>query len=52
MSLEIQIQKNIGAQNTDAVTVNLTGSLDTATAPELERELAPVLSGSVKDIDV
>jgi anti-sigma B factor antagonist len=50
MSLEIKIQKNIGAQHTDAVTVNLAGSLDTATAPALERELAPVLSGPVKDL--
>ncbi len=45
MPLEIQIQKNVGAQNTGAVTVKLTGSLDTATAPELERQLAPVLGG-------
>jgi anti-anti-sigma factor len=49
MPLEIQIQKNIGAQNTGAVTVKLTGSLDTATAPDLERQLAPVLGGQVKD---
>lgn len=50
MSLEIQIQKNINARNSGAVTVNLAGSLDTATAPDLERELAPVLSGPVKDM--
>ena len=50
MSLEIQIQKNISARNEGAVTVNLAGSLDTATAPDLERELAPVLSGPVKDM--
>jgi anti-anti-sigma factor len=50
MPLEIQIQKSIGAQNTGAVTVKLTGSLDTATAPDLERQLAPVLGGQVKDI--
>jgi len=30
--------------------VKLTGSLDTATAPELERQLAPVLAGPVKDL--
>jgi anti-sigma B factor antagonist len=50
MPLEIQIQKSIGPQHTGAVTVKLTGSLDTATAPELERQLAPVLAGPVKDL--
>ena len=50
MPLEIQIQKSIGAQGAGAVTVKLTGSLDTATAPELERQLAPVLAGTAKDI--
>ena len=50
MPLEIQIQKDIGPQKTGAVTVKLTGSLDTATAPELERQLAPVLAGPVKEL--
>src|SRR5215475_2665788 len=50
MSLDIQILKNISARNADAVTVNLAGSLDTVTAPDLERQLAPVLSGPVKDL--
>jgi len=50
MPLEIQIQKDAGPQNTGAVTVKLTGSLDTATAPELERQLAPVLAGRIKDL--
>jgi len=50
MPLEIQILQNIAAQNTGAVTVKLAGSLDTATAPELERQLAPVLSGTTKDL--
>jgi anti-anti-sigma factor len=50
MPLEIQIQKTIGAQKAGAVTVKLTGSLDTATAPDLERQLAPVLGGQVRDI--
>ena len=50
MPLEIQIQKSITGQDTGAVTVKLTGSLDTATAPELERQLAPVVAGVVKDI--
>jgi anti-anti-sigma factor len=50
MALEIQIQKDVSSQSTGAVTVRLTGSLDTATAPELERQLAPVLAGTVKDL--
>ena len=50
MPLEIQIQKSIGSQGAGGVTVKLAGSLDTATAPELERELAPVLGGPVKDL--
>lgn len=50
MPLEIQIQKNIGGQGAGAVTVKLTGSLDTATAPDLERQLAPALAGTVKDL--
>jgi anti-anti-sigma factor len=49
MPLEIQIQKNLGAQAA-AVTISLVGSLDTSTAPELEKQLAPVLAGGVKDI--
>jgi anti-sigma B factor antagonist len=49
MPLEIQIPKNVAAQGA-AVTVKLIGSLDTATAPELERQLGPVLAGPVKDI--
>ncbi len=48
MPLEIQIQKGGGQDS--AVTVKLTGSLDTATAPDLERQLAPVLAGGVKDL--
>lgn len=50
MPLEIQIQKSIAGQGAAAVTVKLTGSLDTATAPELEKQLAPVLGGPVKDL--
>ena len=45
MPLDIQIQQNAGT-----ATVKLGGSLDTATAPELERQLAPVLAGPVKDL--
>ena len=50
MPLEIQIAKEVSPQQAGAVTVKLTGSLDTATAPDLERQLAPVLAGSVKDM--
>ena len=50
MPLEIQIQKNIAGPDAGTVTVKLNGSLDTATAPELEQQLAPVLAEPVKDI--
>lgn len=50
MPLEIQIKKNIAGQDAGAVTVQLTGSLDTATAPELERQLAPALADTVKHV--
>jgi len=50
MPIEIQIQKNVGLQNAGAVTVKLNGSLDTVTAPELERQLAPVLGGPIRDL--
>ena len=50
MSLEIQIDRKINAQGAGVVTVKLTGSLDTATAPELERQLAPVMASVVKDL--
>ena len=47
MALDIRIQ-NLGGP--DTVTVTLTGSLDTATAPQLESRLTPVLGGPTKDI--
>jgi len=50
MPLEVQIIKDISPRNTGAVTVKLTGSLDTATSPELERQLGPVLAGGVRDL--
>jgi anti-sigma B factor antagonist len=50
MPLEILILKTTGDKNPGAVTVKLTGSLDTATAPELERQLAPVLADPIKDL--
>lgn len=50
MPLEIQILQNIGAQHAGAISVQLSGSLDTATAPELERQLGPVLARPIKDL--
>jgi anti-sigma B factor antagonist len=50
MPLDIQILKDLGANKAGAVTVKLAGSLDTATAPELERQLAPVLGTQVRDL--
>lgn len=50
MPLEIEIKQNTGGAAIDTVVVKLAGSLDTATAPELERQLAPVLGGEVKDV--
>jgi anti-anti-sigma factor len=50
MPLEIKILKDVSSSSAGAVTVQLTGSLDTATAPELERQLAPVLATPVKDL--
>ena len=48
MPLDIQLQKD--PVNSAVVVVKLNGSLDTATAPELEKQLAPVLAGPVKDL--
>jgi len=47
MPLEILIQKGAPEMPT---TVKLIGSLDTLTSPELEKQLAPLFSGGVKDI--
>ena len=45
MALEINIQKN-----SDATTIKLKGSLDTSTAPELERQLTGIVDDSVRDL--
>ena len=50
MPLDIQLKKNIDAARSGTVTVELEGSLDTATAPELERQLAPVLDMELTDL--
>ena len=50
MPLEIKTFRTVGGQDSGVVTLHLAGSLDTATAPELERQLATVMTGPVKDI--
>ncbi len=50
MPLEIQIKKNLDPSHRGTVTVELAGSLDTATAPELERQLAPIFETPVTDL--
>ncbi len=50
MPLDIEILRATSAGNRGAVTVKLAGSLDTATAPELERQLAPTLGSSTRDV--
>ena len=50
MSLEIKAQRPAGVQHHGLITLQLAGSLNTATAPELERQLAVVLAETVKDI--
>ena len=50
MSLEIKIQRTEGAPNSGVVTVHLAGSLNTATAPELEQQIAALLADPIKDM--
>lgn len=50
MPLEIQIKKSTDPRQQAAVTFELSGSLDTATAPELERQLGPVLGSEVTQV--
>lgn len=50
MPLEIQIQKTTSGPDAGAVTIKLTGSLDTATAPELERQMIACLAGPVSHL--
>jgi len=49
MSFEIKIQRSAGNRSS-AVTVRLEGSLNTDTAPELERQLTVVLEDPVRDV--
>ena len=50
MSLSIEIQKNSDPRHAGAVTIKLIGSLDTETAPELERQMILCLAGPVNDL--
>lgn len=50
MPLEIQIQKGTDGPTAGTVTIKLRGSLDTATAPELERQMILCLAGRVNHL--
>jgi anti-sigma B factor antagonist len=50
MALAIQVLQAADPAGAGAVIVKLDGSLDTATAPDLERELEPVLNGETRDL--
>jgi anti-anti-sigma factor len=50
MPLEIQIKRDIDLARQDMATVELTGSLDTATAPEFERGLMPLIDGKLRHL--
>src|SRR5687768_1713677 len=50
MPLEIHTQTKAGPQGRGPVTLKLVGSLDTATAPELERQVAALLTDPIKDL--
>ena len=50
MPLTIDIQRQTNAGNRPATTVFLAGSLDTATTPQLEQQLKPVLDGPTLDL--
>lgn len=50
MSLEIQIKRDLDLARQHIATVELTGSLDTATAPELERGLMPLIDGKLRHL--
>jgi anti-anti-sigma factor len=50
MPLSIQIDKNSDPRQAGTVTFKLIGSLDTATAPELEQQMLLCLAGPVNDL--
>lgn len=48
--MPLEIQKSADPQRPGVVTIKLIGSLDTATAPELESEMTKTLSERVNDL--
>ena len=50
MPLEIRIKRDLDLARQDMATVELTGSLDTATAPELERGLMPLFDSKLRHL--
>jgi anti-sigma B factor antagonist len=50
MPLDIDIQQSISRQNFGMITVTLTGSLDTATAPALEQQLGQAIGASARHV--
>jgi len=50
MSLEIQIKRDLDLARQHMATVELTGSLDTATSAELERGLMPLIDGKLRHL--
>ena len=50
MPLDIQIKRSTDPARRATTTVELNGSLDTATSPQLERTLAPLLASDIKEL--
>lgn len=50
MSLSVHVSQLYEPLKAPATIVKLVGRLDTATAPQAEKELEPVLSGSLKEV--
>ena len=50
MSLSVHVSQLYEPLKAPATVVKLVGRLDTATSPEAEKEIAPVLSGPMKDV--
>ena len=50
MALEIKVQRPAGPPGAGFVTIQLLGSLDSETSPELERQLAVILAGPVTGV--
>ena len=50
MPLDIKIKRKTNSPSHTTLTVELGGSLDTATAPELQKQLTPALDDEVKDL--